>query len=223
VTYATPVAVAAGLRALGVAAPMVWAPPVAVACAAHGIDTIGRLAPFLATISHETGKLASLVENLDYSVAGILGTFGRHRISEADAQRIGRKPGERILPVGRQQELANLVYGGAWGKLNLGNVHPNDGWYFRGRGGIQLTGRAHHKQFATIIGTDVVALQTLLAVPATAMQSAAQFWEQVGCNGAADDGDIPEVRRLVNGGTLGLLEVTQGTGVVQSALRRLVA
>lgn len=222
-TFPTYTAVAVGLRALGVASTDKWAPLIGDACAAQGINTLGRLAPFLSTVSHETGKLKSLVEGLNYSVDGLLKTFGRHRISERDARALGRQPWEKPLSLERQAAIANLVYGGPWGLKNLGNTRLTDGWYFRGKGGIQLTGRANHTRFAKILGITVVELQPLLETPETAMESAAEFWRKVGCNELADDGDIPELRRRVNGGALGLLEITQGAERVQTALRAGVA
>lgn len=205
-----------GLRAIGIAAPG-WAPLIASAAREQDISTAPRLAAFLATISHETGGLTKLVESLNYSVAGLLKNFGRHRISAADAQRLGRKPGEKALNEERQAAIANLIYGGAFGLRELGNTQPNDGWFFRGKGAIQLTGRGNHTRFAQRLGVNVVQLQALLEVPATSIESAAEFWRKAGCNAACDAGDMRLMRRLVNGGALGLSEIIEGAAAVRRA------
>ena len=106
-----------------------------------------HLAHFLGQVHHETGGFHSGRESLNYSVNALLTTFGRHRISEVDARRLGRTSNQPA----NQQAIANIIYGGDWGRRNLGNTQINDGWLFRGNGSIQLTGRANHQQFANSI------------------------------------------------------------------------
>ncbi|QWY83364.1 lysozyme-like protein [Rhizobium phage RHph_X3_2] len=107
-----------------------------------------EFAAILAEEYHETGgKMQPVLENLNYSVNGLLKTFSRERISAADAKRLGRKPGEATLSEERQRAIANLIYGGDWGRRNLGNTHPNDGWERRGRGKVQITGRTNDRKF----------------------------------------------------------------------------
>jgi putative chitinase len=102
------------------------------------------LAYIMATPHLETGKrFEPVTENLNYSVQGLLSTFGRHRISAADAARYGRASGRPA----NQEAIANLIYGGAWGRDNLGNTQAGDGWRFRGRGLSQITGRANYTKF----------------------------------------------------------------------------
>lgn len=103
-----------------------------------------QLAYILATAYHETGgKMKPVAENLNYSVDGLLKTFSRSRISQADAEKYGRKQGRAA----NQQAIANIVYGGEWGKVNLGNTQKGDGWLYRGRGDVQITGRANYRKF----------------------------------------------------------------------------
>lgn len=105
---------------------------------------IEHLAYILATAYHETGRtMQPIRENLNYTVSGLLSTFSRSRISAADAQRLGRKKGQAA----NQAAIANTVYGGDWGRKNLGNTRPNDGWLYRGGGLPQLTGRANYRKF----------------------------------------------------------------------------
>ena len=105
----------------------------------YDIDTPLRKAHFLAQIDHESKGLTSLTESLNYSVEGLLSTFSRKRISEADALKYGRTKTQRA----NQKAIANIIYGGEWGRLNLGNTEPGDGWKYRGRGALMCTGRAN--------------------------------------------------------------------------------
>lgn len=103
-----------------------------------------QLAYILATAYHETGgKMKSVSENLNYSVDGLMKTFSRQRISKADCEKYGRKSGQSA----NQQAIANIIYGGDWGKKNLGNTKQGDGWLFRGRGFVQITGRNNYRKF----------------------------------------------------------------------------
>lgn len=212
-------AVKAALNVLPAADPAGWAPVIAAACRKHGIDTPKRVAAFLGNIVHESGGMRSLVENLNYPRDRLIAVFGASRGMTAKMQGLGRPDGSKVpLTEAQQQALANCVYGGAWGAKNLGNTHDNDGWYFRGKGLIQLTGRANHTRFARVLGIDVVQLQDLLVTREGAADAAAHFWIKAGCNGCADCGDDAGARRLVNGGSVGLEEVEHLTDVALRAL-----
>jgi len=176
---------------------------------AYGIDSRMRMAAFLANACHETGGFARLTESLNYSVAGLKTTFGRHRISLAECERYGRKPGRPA----DQQSIANIVYGGAWGRKNLGNTHPGDGWRFRGSGLMQTTGRANFQAVANAGLPGVMVNPDLLRTPDDGTLAACIFWRSRRLNEPADRGDIDRVRRAINGGTLGMAEV-------RAALRR---
>lgn len=103
-----------------------------------------HLAYILATAYLETGgRMQPVRESLNYSVDALLTKFGRHRISEADARRYGRS-GSRAAD---QQMIANLIYGGEWGRANLGNTTFGDGWRYRGGGLAQITGRGNFTKF----------------------------------------------------------------------------
>lgn len=117
----------------------------------------------LATAYHETKKsMKPNTESLNYSVQGLLNTFGRHRISAEDANRLGRKPGEGALPVTRQRAIANIIYGGEWGKKNLGNTEADDGWKYRGRGMDHCTGRRNYRLTGNDIDVDLITKPELL-------------------------------------------------------------
>lgn len=171
---------------------------------AYEITTPRRMAGFLSQIAHESGRLETLEESLNYSVDALLKMFGRHRISEADARKFGRAPGQKA----DKQNIANLIYGGAWGKEHLGNVVWGDGWRFRGRGLKQLTGRANYTRCGHAIGEDLANRPERLLMPVNAALSAGWFWKTNGLNEIADSGDIRKMTKVINGGDLGLPERT---------------
>jgi putative chitinase len=171
-------------------------------CEAYDITTPERVAGFLSQIGHESGGLAALQENLNYRVEALLTLFGRHRISEADARRYGRAPGQNA----NQEMLANILYGGEFGRKNLGNTQPGDGWRFRGRGLKQLTGRSNYRRCGEAIGEDLIGSPERLLEPAFAARSAGWFWHSNGLNELADRGDVAAMTRRINGGIVGLAQ-----------------
>ena len=190
------------LLALGWTNAEGWSAALTPACALRGIHTRLRLAAFLANVGHETGGGRRLVESLDYTAERLMRVFGARATLEAQA--LCRQDGRPA----DQRGLANILYGGEWGRRNLGNTMPDDGWRFRGRGLIQLTGRANYTRFAGMIGQPLDdSLMRRLELPAGAAESATHFWAVAGCNDAADAGDIARVRRIVNGGSVGLADV----------------
>jgi len=169
-------------------------------CKAYAITSPARIIGFLSQIGVESAGLSTLRENLNYSVAGLMSTFGRHRISAIDAERLGRK-GARPAD---QEAIANLLYGGVWGEIQLGNTQPGDGWRFIGRGLKQLTGRANYMKCGAALGEDFVSDPERLLLPVNAALSAGWFWSTNGLNEIADRGDVLGMTRRVNGGTNGL-------------------
>lgn len=105
-----------------------WISALTHAMERYEINTPLRQAHFLAQIGHESNGLKSVTESLNYSVDGLLKTFSRSRISEADAKKYGRTATQPA----NQEMIANTVYGGEWGLKNLGNSQPGDGFKFRG-------------------------------------------------------------------------------------------
>ena len=172
------------------------------ACKAYDITTPQRVAGFLSQIGHESGGLASLQENLNYSVEAILKLFGRHRISEADARLYGRTATQKA----NQKALADILYGGEFGRKNLGNTEPGDGSRFIGRGLKQLTGRSNYKRCGDAIGTDLIANPEKLLEPVNAALSAGWFWSANGLNALADKGDVVAMTKRINGGDIGLVQ-----------------
>ncbi|MBC9176750.1 glycoside hydrolase family 19 protein [Pseudoroseomonas ludipueritiae] len=180
-----------------------WAEEFDRTCATYDILAPRRRALFLANGLVETGYLSALVENMNYSADRLQKVFGARRISAKDAQLYGRTDGQSA----RQPDIANTVYGGEWGLENLGNTQPNDGWYFRGRGFFQLTGRANYKEHAKMLGLPITALPDRLETIGGALDSAGFYWDRCQLNPLADREEIDEVRRRINGGSHGLAEV----------------
>lgn len=161
------------------------------------ITNMSHLAHFLGQVHHETGGFTSGRESLNYSVNALLTSFGRHRISEQDARKFGRgteKPADQVA-------IANAIYGGDWGKKNLGNTQPNDGWLFRGNGSIQLTGRANHQAFANFIKDQEIMTNPDLVMEKYYFESGKFFFDRNNiwkfCN-TVDPNSILTVSRAVN-------------------------
>lgn len=108
-----------------------------------GVTDLRMVAYAMATPMIETGgTYETSKESLNYSVEALRSKFG-NRISAADAAKYGRTAMQKA----NQEAIANIIYGGEWGKQNLGNTQPGDGWKYRGAGITQLTGRRNFAKF----------------------------------------------------------------------------
>jgi putative chitinase len=158
------------------------------------LNTPLRLAHFLAQAGHESGGFKVLNENLNYSAKGLLGIFKKYFPTEAKANQYQRKP----------EKIANLVYGGRMGN---GPEASGEGYKFRGRGYIQLTGKDNYKAFRNVTQDDVVAYPDLVSTKYP-LYSAAWFFHKNGLHKIADEGAsdavVTKVTKRVNGGTIGL-------------------
>lgn len=168
----------------------------------NGINTPLRLAHFFAQADHESG-LKAKTENLNYAADSLQGVFGSDRISSQDARRYGRTS----IQVANQTAIANIVYGGEWGKKNLGNTQPGDGWKFRGRGIYQITGRSNYQQLTDWaksrgLQVDYVANPDLLLNESDSIIAAIWYWNTRGLNNFADQDDIYSVSKIINMGSL---------------------
>ncbi|ANC53461.1 hypothetical protein A4249_07185 [Brevundimonas sp. GW460-12-10-14-LB2] len=164
------------------------------AASGHGFSGL-ILAHWLGQMFVESAGFTTREESLNYSVDGLLRMFGRHRISEADARKFGRAPGRPA----HQNAIANIIYGGEWGRKNLGNTQPGDGWRFRGGGEKQITGRANYREAGHEQDPD-----TLRTDPVASARAAANFFVKHGCIAPALRDDVKGVTLKVNGGTNGL-------------------
>jgi putative chitinase len=153
-----------------------------------------RAAHFFAQTSHETGGFKAFSENLNYSAQGLQGIFGKYF------------PGTLEESYARQPEkIANRVYADRMGN---GNEASGDGWKFRGRGALQLTGKANYEAFAKYLGTNEVMENPDLVATKYSFDSAMFFFEKnklwAICDKGINDAAILELTKRINGGTHGL-------------------
>ena len=161
-----------------------------------GINTPLRLAHFFAQNKHEA-NLKPKRESLNYSVAGLINTFGRHRITLEQANKYGRKAGQSA----NQRAIANIVYGGEWGKRNLGNIKPDDGWRFRGGGGFQTTGRYNYKKLSQRTGIDFENNPELIETEVNSLIAAIDYWNERNLNHWADQDNVLAISQIINFGS----------------------
>ena len=161
-----------------------------------GVNTPLRLAHFLAQCGHESGGFRLTQENLNYSAKGLMGIFKKYFPTQALADAYARKP----------EKIANRVYGARMGN---GPEASGEGFKFRGRGYIQLTGKQNYTAFDAAVPDDILANPDLVSTK-HALASAAWFWKKNGLNLIADTGSSTEVvtkiTKRVNGGTIGLAD-----------------
>jgi putative chitinase len=162
--------------------------------AKFGITNPLRLAHFLAQCGHESGGWKATSENLNYSSKGLMGIFKKYFPTLALAEQYARKP----------EAIASRVYGGRMGN---GAEATKEGFKFRGRGYIQLTGKDNYSAFDKFVPEEILANPDLVATKYPLM-SAAWFFNKNGlwsiCDKGADQGTVTAVTKRVNGGTIGL-------------------
>jgi len=160
--------------------------------ATFAINTSLRLAHFLAQVAHESGGFKFTEENLNYSETGLKKTFGRY-FRDNLASDYARQP----------VRIASRVYAGRMGNSDEAS---KDGWKYRGRGYIQLTGKANYQQFDTFVSDDIMANPDLVATKYPLL-SAAWFWDDRALNDRADQGSsdatVRAITRRINGGENG--------------------
>jgi putative chitinase len=172
-----------------------YAKPLTDAMIRYGINTIHRKRAFLAQIGHESGQLSVVVENLNYSAAALRSVFGNYFPSDIEAKKYERKP----------EDIANIVYAG-----RMGNTDPGDGWKYRGRGLIQITGKENYSVIGKKLGANLISNPHLLISPLYAAMSAAAWWQNAGLNELSDklaSGEqeaFKAITKRINGGYNGL-------------------
>ncbi|HEY0268652.1 MAG TPA: glycoside hydrolase family 19 protein [Methyloradius sp.] len=195
------------------AAPEDWVKALAPAMEQYAINTPARIASFLAQTGHESSQFNRLVECLIYKTALRLTKVWPKRFpDEASA-----------LPyVNNEEKLANLVYAK---RLGNGDTNSGDGYRFRGRGIIQITGRSNYADAGKALGLDLVNQPDLLLQKPNAALSAAWFWNSRGLNALADDRtddndleDFTEITKRINGGSVGLNERLALLNIIESQL-----
>lgn len=151
----------------------------------YGITTPLRMAHFLGQMDEETGGFSRFSENLNYSAARLIQIFPKYFPTIQEAQKYAGKPAT----------IANKVYGG-----RMGNNNSTDGWTYRGRGLVQLTGKANYQAYKNYSGIDVISNPDLASRIDVALDVAGWFWNSKGLNPKADNDDINGITLKLNGG-----------------------
>jgi len=177
-----------------------WIVPLNAACDRFFISTPQRQAAFLAQLAHESGGLRRLEENLNYSAARLMAVWPKRFPTLEFASTFERQP----------EKIANFVYAN---RIGNGPVESGDGWRYRGRGLIQLTGRSNYRSTGAVLDLPLEAQPDLLLEREHAAMAAAQFWQSRGLNELADhndadndDEDFVRISVRINGGRAGLTE-----------------
>jgi putative chitinase len=171
-----------------------WLGPLQAACDRFEINTALRVAAFLAEVGVESAGLNAHVENLNYGAQGLADTWpSRYAVNPRAPVKVPNDLANRIAR--NQQAIANNCYANRNGN---GPESSGDGWAFRGRGPIQITGRTNYTACAAAIGMDLVAHPELLEQPQAGALSAGWFWSVNGLNKFADGGQITAISKAIN-------------------------
>jgi len=157
----------------------------------YDITTPRRVAGFLAQCGHECMDFNTLHENLNYSADGLHKVFPKRFPTVESAQAYNRQP----------EKIANKIYSDRMGN---GDEASGEGYKFRGRGAIQLTGKDNYSRFAESIGKDLDEAVAYCDTLEGAIESACWFWTTHNLNAKADENDVTGSTKVINGGTLGI-------------------
>ena len=170
-----------------------------------GIVTNNQKAMFVGQCSHECGNFRILEENLQYKAATLMKLWPKRFPTQEIANAYDRNP----------KKIANMVYASRMGNRDESS---GDGYRFRGRGCIQLTGHANYFHAGKALGVDFVTNPDLVATPKYAALSGGWFWATHNCNSPADSLDFVKVTKIINGGTIGLADREKHVREVLSVL-----
>ena len=155
------------------------------------ITSNNQQAMFIGQCSHECGNFKLLEENLNYRAATLMKLWPKRFPTQEIANAYDRNP----------KKIANMVYSSRMGNRDEAS---GDGYRFRGRGCIQLTGHANYFHAGQALGVDFVSNPDLVSTPKYAALTAGWFWSTHKCNAPADALDYTKVTKIINGGTIGL-------------------
>jgi len=168
-----------------------WLEPLNAVMQKYEINTNLRKAAFIGQCAHESNNFTRLEESLNYSPERLMEVWPSRFPDLATAMKYAHQP----------QLLANKVYAG-----RLGNREEGDGYKFRGRGIIQITGRDEYFYCGNALKIDTLTYPELLAIPENAAMSAGWFWNKKSLNQLADLGDYETMTKRINGGLEGLAQ-----------------
>ena len=157
----------------------------------YEINTPQRIAAFIAQCAHESGNFVFLSENLNYKAESLVKIFSKYFKDIETAKQYEKQPAK----------IANKIYADRMGN---GNEASGDGFKYRGRGLIQLTGKTNYTWFAASLEITPEEAAEYTQTFEGAAQSACWFWETNKLNQWADKGDIEKMTKIINGGTIGL-------------------
>lgn len=172
-------------------APDDWTAAMIEAMPRWDISTPKRQSAFLAQLAHESVEMTHVEENLNYSAQGLMRTWPRLFPTLDAAAPFERKP----------EKIANYVYAN---RIGNGGPETGDGWMYRGRGPIQLTGRANYKACGLAIGQDLENMPEIALRPSIGSEIACWYWYSRALNDKADNDDFEGITRAINGGLIGL-------------------
>lgn len=160
----------------------------------YEINTVNRVAGFIAQCAHESNNFRVLQENLNYSSKALDAIFGKYFVRAGrNAKEYHRQP----------EKIANVIYAS---RMDNGNTESGDGWRFRGRGVIQLTGRHNYTKFGSSLSITAEQAIKYVKTKKGALESACWFWDTNKINRYADKQDITGMTKRINGGTIGLAD-----------------
>jgi len=158
----------------------------------NDISTPLRAAHFIAQVAHESGGFRYNKENLNYSAQALRSVFGKYFKTNEDAKNFARQP----------EKIANRVYAN---RIGNGDEQSGEGWKYRGRGLIQLTGKENYSKCGADLNLDLLNNPDLVSDdPDISLAAACWYWNSRNLNKYADQDDVVEVTRRINGGTKGL-------------------
>ena len=160
----------------------------------YDINSVNRVAGFIAQCAHESNNFRITQENLNYSAKGLNAVFPKYFVRAGrNAQDYHRQP----------EKIANIVYAN---RMENGDTASGDGWRLRGRGIIQLTGRYNYTKFGDSLSLTAEQAIKYLKSKKGALESACWFWDTNGLNKWADKQDVVGMTKRINGGTIGLAD-----------------
>ena len=168
-----------------------WTDPLNETFQRFNITTNNQKAMFIGQLSHECGNFRILEENLNYKAATLMKLWPKRFPTQEIANAYEKNP----------KKIANTVYSSRMGNRDESS---GDGYRFRGRGCIQLTGHANYFHAGKALGVDFVLNPDLVSTPKFAALTAGWFWSTHNCNPPADALDYTKVTKIINGGTIGL-------------------
>lgn len=189
-----------------------WLPHINEATRRFGIDSLNETASFLAQIAHESNRLATLVENTNYSADGLAATWPKRYRDPSTG-----KPNQMANYLHRKpMAIANHVYAGRMGN---GGAETNDGYNYRGRGALQISGKTNYLHCGTALGIDLIHYPDKLQLPEVSALAAGWFWQANKLDAHDDDLSVLAETKIINGGTIGLADRDKKFKIALAALK----